>query len=334
MVNLTTHYMGFGLRNPLVASSSPLCEHVDNIRQMEDAGISAVVLHSLFEEQINAESRLLNHGLSYGSESYAEATNYFPDMQRYNLGPEGYLNHIRKAKEAVNIPIIASLNAASTGNWVNYARLIQQAGADALELNIYFIPTDLEKPGIEIEQMYLDILWDVKANVTIPVAVKLNPYFSAMANMANRFDSAGANALVLFNRFYMPDFDLENLEIVPALTLSSSTELLLRLHWTAILFGNIQADLAVTGGIHTAKDVVKCIMAGANVTMMTSALLRFGISHAMHVLTDLYSWLQEHEYESVIQMRGSMSRKSAKDAKVFERANYMKVLSSYTPRMR
>jgi dihydroorotate dehydrogenase (fumarate) len=334
MVNLTTHYMGFGLRNPLVASSSPLCERVDNIRQLEDAGIAAVVLHSLFEEQIMAESQNLHHGLTYGSESYAEAAQYFPDMQQYNLGPEGYLTHIRNAKEAVRIPIIASLNAASTGNWVNYARLIQQAGADALELNIYFIPTDVDISGVEIEQMYLDILWDVKANISIPVAVKLNPYFSSIANMASRLDSSGANALVLFNRFYMPDFDLENLDVVPTLTLSNSNELLLRLHWIAILYGNIRGDLAVTGGIHTAKDVVKCLLAGANVTMMTSAILKFGISHIMHVLTDLYTWLQDHEYESILQMRGSMSRKFVKDSAVFERANYMKVLSSYVPRVR
>jgi dihydroorotate dehydrogenase (fumarate) len=334
MVNLTTHYMGFGLRNPLVASSSPLCERIDNIRQLEDAGIAAVVLHSLFEEQILSESKNLHHGLTYGSESYAEATQYFPDMRQYNLGPEGYLNHIRNAKEAVDIPIIASLNAASTGNWVNYARLIQQAGADALELNIYFIPTDFDKPGLEIEQMYLDIFWDVKANVTIPVAVKLNPYFSSMANMASHLDTSGADALVLFNRFYMPDFDLENLEVLPTLTLSNSSELLLRLHWIAILYGNIRADLAVTGGVHTAKDVVKCLLAGSNVTMMTSAILRYGISHITHVLTDLYTWLQDHEYESVLQMRGSMSRKFVKDSGVFERANYMKVLSSYVPRVR
>ena len=334
MINLSTNYMGMNLKNPLVASASPLCEKIDNIKRMEDAGIAAVVLHSLFEEQISLDSKNLDHFLAYGTESYSESLNFFPDMQSYNLGPDGYLDHIRSAKESVNIPIIASLNAASTGNWVNYARLIEQAGADALELNIYFIPTDVEKSGTEIEQTYLNILWDVKANITIPVAVKLNPFFSSIPYMTKRLESAGANALVLFNRFYMPDFDLENLDVVPNLILSNSNELLLRLHWTAILFGNIQPDIAITGGVHTAKDVLKSIMAGAAVTMMTSALLKYGIEHSMHVLTDLYSWLQEHEYESVDQMRGSMSRKSARDRTVFERTNYMKLLSSYVPRIR
>jgi len=332
MINLSTHYLGFGLKNPLVVSSSPLTENIDNIRRMEDAGAAAVVLHSLFEEQILLESRQLNHGLTYGAESYSESLSYFPDMNNYNLGPDGYLEHIRRAKEAMNIPLIASLNAVSTGSWVSYARKMQQAGADGIELNIYFIPTDPDMTGAEIEQRYLDILWDVKANITIPIAVKLNPFFSSIANMAKRLDAAGAGALVLFNRFYMPDIDLDTLDVVPHLTLSNSNEVLLRLHWMAIIYGNVKADLAVTGGIHTAKDVVKCIMAGASVTMMTSALLKFGIHHIGEVLSDLQAWLEEHEYESVTQMRGSMSRKSVKDATVFERANYMKVLSSYVPR--
>ena len=246
-------------------------------------------------------------------------------MQDYNLGPDGYLEHIRAAKAAVEIPIIASLNAASTGSWVKYAQLIEQAGADALELNIYFIATNFEKPGNEIEQDYLEILSGVKQNVKIPVAVKLNPFFSSLPYMARQLEKAGANALVLFNRFYMPDFDLENREVVPNLVLSNSNEVLQRLHWIAILFGNVNADLAITGGVHTAKDVVKSVMAGANVVMMTSALMKYGIPHVMHVLTDLFTWFQEHEYESVKQIRGSMSRRSAKDRTVFERANYLKL---------
>ncbi len=304
MINLSTRYLGFGLKNPLVVSSSPLSENIDNIRQMEDAGAAAIVLHSLFEEQIFMER--------------TQST---------------YLENIRKTKEAVLIPVIASLNATYTGSWVSYAKKMQQAGADAIELNIYYLPTDPEVSGVEIEQRYLDTLWDVTANISIPIAVKLNPYFSSIANMAHRLDGAGADGLVLFNRFYMPDFDLENLDIVPNLTLSNSSELLLRLHWTAILFGNIEADIAVTGGVHTAKDMIKCIMAGASVTMMTSALLKFGIHHIAEVLSDLEFWLEEHGYESILLMRGVMSRKSVANTTVYDRVNYMKVLSSYVPRL-
>lgn len=304
MVNLSTRYLGFGLKNPLVVSSSPLTENIDNIRQMEDAGAAAIVLHSLFEEQISMERT-----------------------------QSKYLEHIQKTKEAVSIPVIASLNATCTGSWVSYAKKMQQAGADAIELNIYYLPTDLEVTGVEIENRYLDTLWDVTANISIPIAVKLNPYFSSIANMAHRLDEAGADSLVLFNRFYMPDFDLENLDIVPNLTLSNSNELLLRLHWAAILFGNIEADIAVTGGVHTAKDIIKCIMAGASVTMMTSALLKFGIHHIAEVLSDLEFWLEEHGYESLLLMRGVMSRKSVTNTTVYDRVNYMKVLSSYVPRL-
>jgi dihydroorotate dehydrogenase (fumarate) len=303
MVNLSTRYLGLKLKNPLVVSSSPLTENIDSIRQMEDAGTAAMVLHSLFEEQI-----------------FMERTQ------------SKYLEHIRKTKEAVSIPVIASLNATYTGSWVSYAKKIQQAGADAIELNIYYLPTDPEITGVEIEQRYLDTLWDVTANISIPIAVKLNPYFSSIANMAHRLDGAGADGLVLFNRFYMPDFDLENLDLVPHLTLSNSSELLLRLHWAVILFGNIEADIAVTGGVHTAKDMIKCIMAGASVTMMTSALLKFGIHHIAEVLSDLEFWLEEHGYESILLMRGVMSRKSVTNAAVYDRVNYMKVLSSYVPR--
>lgn len=334
MTNLSTHYLRFELKNPLVVSSSPLTENLENIRRMEDAGASAIVLHSLFEEQVILDGRKLNFGFIPGEESYSESLNSFPDMNDYNLGPEGYLEHIQKAKKSINIPLIASLNATSKGNWVSYARQVQQAGADAIELNIYFIPIDTDLTGTEIEQRYLDILRDVRSNVTIPIAVKLNPFFSSIPNMAKGLDKTGADALVLFNRFYLPDFDLNTHDVTPFLTLSNSNEVLLRMHWTAILYGNIQSDLAVTGGIHTAKDVVKCILAGASVTMMTSALLKFGIEHISTVLSDLQMWLKEHEYESITQMRGKMSRKSVKDASVFEHVNYARVIGSYNPRGR
>ncbi|MCL6506724.1 MAG: dihydroorotate dehydrogenase-like protein [Bryobacteraceae bacterium] len=329
MPDLSTTYLGLNLKNPLVVSPSPLCEEIGNLIQMEDAGAAAVVLHSLFEEQILIESQALDQGLSLGVESFAESLSYFPDMTAYNLGPEGYLEHIRKAKQAVNIPVIASLNGVTTGGWIKYARLMQEAGADALELNIFYLANDPELSGADVEELYTSLVSHVKASVRIPVAVKLGPYFSSMAHMAKKLDEAGADALVLFNRFYQPDFDLENLEVVPALHLSTPHELLLRLHWVATLYGHVRADLAVTGGVHTAHDVLKAMMAGARVAMMTSALLRHGIDHIRTVLRDLVQWMEEHEYESVRQMQGSMSRRNVPDPSAFSRANYMKVLSSY-----
>lgn len=329
MPDLSTTYLGLKLKNPIVVSPSPLCEDVGNIIQMEDAGAAAVVLHSLFEEQILIESQSLDQGLSLGVESFAESLSYFPDMTGYNLGPEGYLEHIRKAKEAVTIPVIASLNGVTTGGWIKYARLMQEAGADALELNIFYVANDPAISGNQVEEMYTSLVSHVKASVRIPVAVKLAPYFSSMAHMAKQLDEAGADGLVLFNRFYQPDFDLENLEVVPALHLSTPHELLLRLHWVATLYGHIKADLAVTGGVHTAHDVLKAMMAGARVAMMTSALLKHGIDHIRGVLRELVQWMEEHEYESVRQMQGSMSRRSVADPSAFSRANYMKVLSSY-----
>jgi dihydroorotate dehydrogenase (fumarate) len=332
MPDLSTRYLGLALRNPLVASASPLCESLDSIRRMEDAGAAAVVLHSLFEEQINLESHHLDRYLSHGTESYAESLTYFPDMTSYNLGPDAYLEHIRRAKAAVEIPVIGSLNGVSTGGWITYARKIEQAGADALELNVYYIPADPELTGGQVEQMYVDLVRDVKRNVAIPVAVKLGHSFSAMANLARRLDAAGADALVLFNRFYLPDFDLESLDVVPRLTLSSSDELLMRLHWIAILYGHVRADLAVTGGVHTGVDVLKAMMAGARVAMMTSALLKHGIAHLGNVRTEVLEWMEAHEYESIAQMQGSMSYRSVREPAAFERANYMKVLSSYVQR--
>ncbi len=330
MSDLGTSYLGLALASPLVASSSPLAESVDNIRRMEDAGAAAVVLPSLFEEQINLESHHLDSYLSCGTESYAESLTYFPDMAHYNLGPDGYLEHVRRVKAAVGIPVLGSLNGVSTGGWIEYAKRIEEAGADALELNIYYIPTDPAMTGAQVEQGYVDLVKDVRASVRIPVAVKLGHAWSAMANLAARLDAAGADALVLFNRFYLPDFDLDELEVVPRLTLSSSHEVLVRLHWVAILYGHVRADLAVTGGVHTAHDVLKSMMAGARVAMMTSALLAHGIGHLAAVQRDLLEWMETHEYESIRQMQGSMSYRSVRNPAAFERANYMRVLSSYT----
>jgi dihydroorotate dehydrogenase (fumarate) len=310
-----------------------LCDSVDKIRRLEDAGIAAVVLPSLFEEQIDLESQAVHSDLSRGSESFAESLNYLPDLQNYNLGPQLYLELIHKAKLSVSIPVIASLNGASPGGWIRYAQLMEQAGATAIELNIYGFETDPHRTGAKVEQSCYELVKQIKGSVRIPVAVKLSPFYSAMANLAKHLDDAGADALVFFNRFYQPDLDIESLEIIPSLALSSSQELLLRLHWTAILFGNISANLAVTGGVHTAQDVLKSMMAGAHVAMMTSALIRNGIEHASRVMAEVSQWMEDHEYESIRQMRGSMSRRSVPNPSAYERGNYIRVLSSYTLRM-
>lgn len=330
-MNLTTNYLGMGLKNPIVASSSPLSHTVDSIRRLEDAGAAAVVMYSLFEEQIGFDSYYIDHHLTAGIDSYAESISYFPDMQTYNVGPDAYLNLIRQAKEKVDIPIVGSLNGASVGGWTDYATLIEDAGADALELNVYYVPANTQISGVEVETLYLDILSAVRQAVTIPVAVKLSPFFSSMANMASRLNEQGADGLVLFNRFYQPDFDLENLEVAPRLVLSNSDELRLPLRWVAILYGRVNADLAITSGIHTSLDVIKGLMAGARVTMMASELLQKGIGRVGQVLDELVVWLNEHEYESVMQMIGSMSQKHCPEPAAFERANYMKMLQSYRP---
>ncbi|HLM98588.1 MAG TPA: dihydroorotate dehydrogenase-like protein [Bryobacteraceae bacterium] len=328
MPDLSTSYLGLKLRSPLVASSSPLCKSVDNLCRLEDAGASAIVLHSLFEEQINLEAHELDRWLE-PNEGFAEAQSYLPDLTSYNIGPEGYVEHIASAKRSVRIPVIGSLNGVSSGGWIRYARLIEQAGADALELNIYYLPTNPSLNSSQVEMMHTELVEEVKGSIRIPVAVKLGPYFSATPNMMMKLDRAGANGLVLFNRFYQPDFDLENLEVIPNLALSNSSELLMRLHWVAVLYGQIKADMAITGGVHTAEDVVKSMMAGAKVAMMTSALLRHGITYLAEVKTKLVEWLDEHEYESITEMQGSMSRRAVADPEAFERANYMRVLSSY-----
>jgi len=331
-IDLSTTYLGLKLKNPLVASSSPMCDDIGNLRRMEDAGAAAVVLQSLFEEEIRIEADELDRFMEEGSEISAEATTHFPELMRRVSGPDAYLEHIRKAKQALKIPIIASLNGTTKGGWLGYAKQMQQAGADALELNIYYIPVDPKITGEQVERTYIDLVEAVKAEVRIPVAVKLGPYFSSLGNMAGKLDAAGADALVLFNRFYQPDFDLESLEVVPNLILSNSHELLLRLHWIAVLYGSVKADLALTGGVHTAADVVKAMMAGARVAMMTSALLKRGISYLDTLSTELLLWMGEHEYDSIRQMQGSMSRNAVPQPKAFERANYVKVLSSYAMR--
>jgi dihydroorotate dehydrogenase (fumarate) len=330
-MDLTTTYMGMTLKNPIVPSASPLSENLENIRRMEDAGAAAVVMYSLFEEQITLESQQLDHYLSYGVESFAEALSYFPDMETYKVGPDDYLNRVRRAKQAVDIPIIGSLNGVSTGGWIEYARQIEEAGADGLELNVYYIPTDLGMTSTEVEQLYLDILRDVKKTISIPVAMKLSPYFSATANMARRLAEAGADALVLFNRFYQPDFDLENLEVVPRVVLSNAHELLLPMRWVAILYGRVPVDLAITSGVHTLEEVLKGVMAGAKVTMMASELLQNGIQRISQILEGMVQWMEEYEYESVTQMQGSMSQQNVAEEAAFERANYMKVLGSWRP---
>jgi dihydroorotate dehydrogenase (fumarate) len=332
MVDLSTRYLGLPLTSPLVVSASPLCESLDNIRAMEDAGAAAVVLHSLFEEQIDVEGSHLDRYLTHGADSYAEALDYFPDLTGYNLGPQAYLEHLRRAKESVAIPVIGSLNGVSTGGWIDFAKKIEQAGADALELNIYYVPTDPALTGAQVERMYVDLVRDVKASVSIPVAVKLGHAFTALANVARHLDVVGADGLVLFNRFYLPDFDLERLEVAPRLTLSSPREVLVRLHWVAILYGHIKADLAVTGGVHGSAQVLKAMMAGARVTMMTSVLLQNGIAYLARVRADIVDWMEAHEYASIAQMQGSMSYRSVAEPAAFERANYMKVLSSYALR--
>ena len=330
-MSLSTNYLGLFLKNPIVASSSPLSHTVESIQRLEDAGASAVVMYSLFEEQITFNSLYVDHYLRNNTNSNAEALNFFPEMDGYNVWPDEYLNLIRRAKDAVDIPIIGSLNGVSIGGWTNYAGLIEDAGADALELNVYYVPTDMELTGREIEDMYLDLLRQVKRAVTIPVAMKLSPFFSSMSNMTRRLAAEGADGLVLFNRFYQPDFDLENLAVAPRLVLSNSNELRLPLRWVAILYGRIMADFAITTGIHTSEDVLKGLMAGAKVTMMASELLQNGVRRIKEVLREIEIWMDEREYESVAQMIGSMSQQHCAEPAAFERANYMKILDSFQP---
>lgn len=328
-MNLKTTYLGLELKSPLVASASPLMQDLDNIKKMEDAGAAAVVLNSLYEEEIRAERHALMHHLEQGTESYAEALSYFPEPEVFYAKTDVYLEHITKAREAVDIPVIASLNGASIGGWISFAKKMEEAGASAIELNIYNVPTDHTLTGATIEQLTLEIVKSVKDAVKLPVAVKLSPYFSNMANMAKRLDETGADALVLFNRFYQPDIDLETLEHEPHILLSTSYDMRLPLRWIGILYQQVKADLAATSGIHTAEDAIKMLMVGADVTMMTSAILEGGIEVFNKVQTDMVNWLTENEYESVAQLRGSMSQKHSQDASAFERAQYMRGLKTY-----
>ena len=330
-MDLTTKYLGMTLKSPLVPAASPLSRKLDTIKRLEDAGAAALVMESLFEEQIALESNQLDHYLNYFTDADAEALSWYPAQKDFNVGPDEYLNNIRKAKAAVKMPIIGSLNGVTTGGWISYAREIEKAGADALELNVYYIPTDPAMAGDEVESIVVEVLKAVKMSVTIPIAVKLSPYYSSTAYMARRLAAAGADALVLFNRFYQPDLDLENLEVVPSLALSTSDELRLPLRWIAILYGRVQADLALTSGVHTHEDVLKGLMAGAKVTMMASELLAHGVERLTAIEADMVRWMEEHEYTSVAQMQGSMSQKNVASPAAFERANYMHVLQSWRP---
>ena len=328
-MNLETVYLNLKLRTPLVVSASPLSEEIDSIKQMEQAGASAVVLCSLFEEQLRNERIELARRLEQGTESFAESLTYFPEPEEYNHGPSEYLKHIQRAKAAVSIPIIASLNASgSPGNWTKYARRIQEAGADALELNIYSIPTDPNVTAADVEQTYLDIVKAVKSEVSIPVAVKLSPFFTNFANMAMRLDKAGVDGLVLFNRFYQPDIDLESLEVKPNILLSTPMAMRLPLRWIAILYGRLDARLAATGGIHRATDVLKMLVAGADVTMLCSTLLRHGVQQIQVIEREMISWMREHEYESVKQLKGSLSQINCATPGEFERAQYVRAIST------
>lgn len=333
MVDLSTSYLGLQLKNPLVASASPLSKKVDLVRRMEDAGIGAVVMYSLFEEQIVHDSLELDHFLNVGTESFAESLTYFPDLGHYNIGPEEYLRLIQKLKSAVEIPIIGSLNGVSLGGWIDYARKIEEAGADALELNVYYLPGNFELSSQELEENYIELVRELRRQIRIPLAVKLGPYFTALPNFARNLVAAGADGLVLFNRFYQPDLDIETLEVVPDLVLSDSHELRLPLRWVAILYGRIKADLALTSGVHTTQDVLKAVMAGAKVAMMASELIQNGIGRISELLVELQSWMETYEYESIQQMCGSMSQQAVAEPEAFERANYMKALTSYDRRI-
>jgi dihydroorotate dehydrogenase (fumarate) len=329
-MDLSTTYLGLPLKNPLIASSSPLMRNLDNYKRFEDAGIAAIVKESLFEEQINHEIYEIDHYTNQGTESFAESLTYYPEALDLQIGAEAYLKHIGQAKTAVDIPIIASLNGFSLGGWTSYAKKIEEAGADALELNIYSIPTDPRMTSIEVEQEYIDIVREVKSTVRIPVAVKMSPYFSSLANMAKRLDDVGADGLVLFNRFYQPDIDLDELEVKTNILLSSPQDLRLPLRWIAILYGQLNASLAATSGVHTAEDALKILMVGADAVMVCSTILKNGISEVTKILNGLEAWMEEREYRSVEQMKGCISQKSCPDPKAFERAYYIRSLKSYS----
>ncbi|HOM67171.1 MAG TPA: dihydroorotate dehydrogenase-like protein [Brevefilum fermentans] len=333
MTDLKTHYLGLELKNPLVAAASGLSKKVSTVKKMEDAGISAVVLYSLFEEQITHDSLAFNYFMEHGTERFAESLSYFPNLDRYNVSPDEYLEKIRQNKEAVDIPIIASLNGVSNSGWVEYAQKMVQAGADALELNTYYLPTNSDMKSVELEDNLIELVKAVCTHVQIPVSVKLSPYYTALPNLACRLADAGAQGLVLFNRFIQPDIDIEEMEVDPTLNLSTSAELLLPLRWTAILFGQVKADLALTSGVHTGVDLIKAVMAGANVAMVASEFVANGVGRATEMLAEMSTWMSAYDHPSVERMRGSMSQKHVKNPAVFERANYMKALQSFDNKM-
>jgi dihydroorotate dehydrogenase (fumarate) len=332
MIDFSTQYLGLKLSGPIVVSSTPLSESIDNIRRMEDSGASAIVLHSLFEEQLTLEAKALDEDLSRGTESFAESLGYLPDLSDYHMTQGVYLEHLRRAKEAVKIPILASLNGATKGGWVRFAAEMEQAGADAIELNTYALATNKSQTSAFIEGQILELVSAVTAAVKVPVSVKLMRSFTSIPHLVSQLEDAGAKGVVLFNRFYQPDFDIETLEVRPTLHFSTPSELLPRLHWAAILYGNMKADLAITGGVHSAEDVLKGIMAGAGITMMASALHIHGIEHIKRVLGDMRYWLEKREYASLWETRGCLSRRSVPDTSAFDRGNYIKTLSSYSLR--
>ena len=327
--DLSTTYLGMRLATPLVASASPLSEEVDGIRRLEDAGISAVVLYSLFEEQVVAERLELHERLTSLSYTHAEAHSYLPEPTMWHTGPDEYLEHIRRAKAAVDVPVIASLNGASTGGWIDYAALMQAAGADAIELNVYSVPTHPNVTGADVEQSFVDVAQAVRGAVSIPVSVKLSPYFSSLPNMAARLEAGGVDGLVLFNRFYQPDVDLETLEVVPNLLLSTPQALRLPLRWIAILRGQVGVSLAATSGVHWAHDVLKMLLVGADVTMLCSTLLRHGLETIHKIEMGMWEWMERHEYDSVQQMQGSLSQRNSPNPATFERSQYVRTLHSY-----
>lgn len=333
MMNLKTKYLGLELKNPLVAAASALSKKTSTVKQMEDAGISAVVMYSLFEEQITQDSLAFNYFMERGTDRFAESLDYFPDLERYNVGPDQYLERIRKNKEAVDIPVIGSLNGVSNTGWIEYAQKIEEAGADAVELNTYYIPTNPDITAGQLEENYFELVSAVCENVEIPVAVKLSPFFSALPNLISRLVDAGAQGMVLFNRFIQPDIDIENMEVDSTLHLSTSAELLLPLRWMALLYGRIDADLALTTGVHTGVDIVKSVMAGANVAMVASEFIANGIGQASLMLSEMGNWMTVYEYPSVEKMRGVMSQQNVENPAAFERANYMKALQSYDNRL-
>lgn len=329
-VDLRTRYLGLELANPVVPSASTLSSRIDTLKRLQDAGAAAIVFQSLFEEQIEHEEIQIHRVMEQGTESFAEALSYLPEMEEYNTGPDEYLRHVEASKEELDIPVIGSLNGSSEGGWLRYAKLIEDAGADALELNVYYIAANPDESGALVEARYLDLVSSVRASVSIPVAVKIGPFFSSVSNMARRLVEAGADGLVLFNRFMQPDIDLERLDVDPTLHLSNPEEVLLPLRWIGILHGRVDASLAATTGVHGAEEAVKLILAGADVTMMASALFRSGPEHVTTVIEGIRSWLDEHEYGSVEQAKGSVSQRNVADPASFARSNYMEMLVSFT----